>query len=156
MSTRHVADEPLVPELETIAAAAAAELRALVEENPEGHAVRSGVPDAARAAIAAGMPLAAIADAERVGHIRARRELGGDVLRRVERAARRKREADGEYEHAIARGARLGLPHRDIAAAAQVAHGTVRAIVARGDRGSADNASPPVAPDAHGSESIET
>ena len=38
-----------------------------------------------------------IADAERVGQTRARHELGSDVLRRVERAARRKREADDEY-----------------------------------------------------------
>jgi hypothetical protein len=49
----------------------------------------------------------------------------------VERAARRKREAEHEYEQAVVRAVRLGLAHRDVAAAAQVAHGTVRAIVAR-------------------------
>jgi hypothetical protein len=53
------------------------------------------------------------------------------VLRRVERAARRKREADGEYVQAVLRAARLGLTHRDVAVAAGVAHGTVRAILAR-------------------------
>ena len=37
--------------------------------------------------------------------------------------------ADGEYEQAIARAGRLGLSHREIAAAAEVSHGTVRAIL---------------------------
>lgn len=32
---------------------------------------------------------------------------------------------------AIVRAGRLGLAHRDVAAAAQVAHGTVRAVIAR-------------------------
>ena len=49
----------------------------------------------------------------------------------MERAARRKREAEHEYEEAIVRAGRVGLAHRDVAAAAQVAHGTVRAIIAR-------------------------
>lgn len=48
----------------------------------------------------------------------------------MERAARRKREAEGEYEQAVSRAGRLGLAHRDVAAAAGVAHGTVRAILA--------------------------
>ena len=47
------------------------------------------------------------------------------------RAAKRKHDADTEYEHAIARAGRLGLSHGEIAAAAQVSHGTVRAILAR-------------------------
>ena len=87
--------------------------------------------EAASRAIAAGLSLAAIADAEQIGQRRAREELGPEVLRRVERAARRKREAEHEYEAAIVRAGRLGLAHRDVAAAAQVAHGTVRAIIAR-------------------------
>jgi DNA-binding NarL/FixJ family response regulator len=41
------------------------------------------------------------------------------------------READSEYEQAIARAGRIGLSHRDIATAAEVSHGTVRAILAR-------------------------
>ena len=53
------------------------------------------------------------------------------MLRQVTRAAKRKREADSEYEQAIARAGRLGLSHREIAAAAEVSHGTVRAILAR-------------------------
>ncbi len=157
MSARHITDEPLVPELEAIAAAAADELRALMDEARDGgQAPCSGVPAAAGAAIAAGMPLAAVADAERVGQTRARRELGSDVLRRVERAARRKREADDEYQHAIARAARLGLPHREIGGAAQVAHGTVRAIIARGDNGSADRTSGEAPTDTNGSEPAHT
>lgn len=35
------------------------------------------------------------------------------------------------YEQAIARAGRLGLSHREIAAAAEVSHGTVRAILTR-------------------------
>ena len=65
------------------------------------------------------------------GELRARRELSGDVLRQVARAAKRKRDADSEYEQAIARAGRLGLSHREIAAAAEVSHGTVRAILTR-------------------------
>ena len=119
MPTRLLTEESLVPELEAIAVAAAKELCRLVDENHEGEqGLGSSLCRAASAAIAAGMPLAAIAHAERVGQTRARHELGSDVLRRVERAAR------------------LGLPHREIAAAAHVAHGTVRAIVARRDNGS--------------------
>ena len=80
---------------------------------------------------AASAALAAIADAEREGELRARRELSGDVLRQLARAAKRKREADREYEQAIARAGRLGLSHREIAAAAEISHGTVRAILTR-------------------------
>lgn len=54
-----------------------------------------------------------------------------DLRRRVERAAGRRRAAEHEYEQAVGRACRVGLAHRDVAAAAQVAHGTVRAIVAR-------------------------
>jgi hypothetical protein len=53
------------------------------------------------------------------------------VLRQIARAARRKRETGLEYEQAVIRGARLGLGHRELAGAAQVSHGTIRAIIAR-------------------------
>jgi DNA-binding NarL/FixJ family response regulator len=89
------------------------------------------VAEAASAGITAGAALAAIADAEREGELRARRQLSGDVLRQLTRAAKRKREADREYEQAIARAGRLGLSHREIAAAAEISHGTVRAILTR-------------------------
>lgn len=127
-----ITDKPLAPELESIASAAADRLRVQADANPqhdEEHQQR--VVQAASAAIAAGLGLSAIADAERIGHARARQELGTEVLRQVRRAARRKREAQSEYEHAVLRAARLGLAHRDIATEAEVAHGTVRAIIAR-------------------------
>ena len=75
--------------------------------------------------------MSAIADAERDGEQRARQALSADVLRQVARAAKRKQDADTEYEQAIGRASRLGLSHREIAAAAQVSHGTVRAILTR-------------------------
>ena len=43
------------------------------------------------------------------------------------------RETELEYEQAVIRGARLGLGHRELAGAAQVSHGTIRAIIARTD-----------------------
>ena len=51
----------------------------------------------------------------------------------IARAARRRREADTEYAQEILRAGRIGLPHREIANAAEVAHGTVRAILTRTD-----------------------
>ena len=63
------------------------------------------------------------------------------MLRQVTRAAKRKHETDSEYEQAIYRAGRLGLSHREIVTAAQLSHGTVRAILTRGstitDSGSA-------------------
>ena len=77
-------------------------------------AVQTSGAEAADAAIAAGA---------RPQHDRRRRtrrraarrqELSGDALRQVTRAAKRKREADSEYEHATSRAGRLGLlPPRD-------------------------------------------
>jgi hypothetical protein len=49
----------------------------------------------------------------------------------VERAARRERDADHEYEQAVGRAARLGVAQRNIAAAGQAARGTIRVIPAR-------------------------
>lgn len=104
-------DGALAPELEAIATAAAERLGAQTDGDTQREAeLRHSVGEAASA------------------------ELGTDVLRRVERAARRKHEADSEYdEQAVVRAARLGLTHRDVAAAARVAHGTVRAILARNE-----------------------
>jgi hypothetical protein len=97
------------------------------------------VGGAASRAIASGLSLASIADAERLGHRRARGELGRELLRRVERAAGRRRDAEHEYEQAVVRACRAGLAHRDVAAAAQVAHGTVRAIIARANKVSVEH-----------------
>ena len=145
MAVRQKTDVELAGELEAIATAAADRMRALSDGDVEREAdLRRLVGEAASRAIAAGLSLASIADAERLGHRRAREELGRELLRRVERAAGRRREAEHEYEQAVVRACRVGLAHRDVAAAAQVAHGTVRAIVARTNTVSAEHvASPP-------------
>ena len=125
-------DVELSGELEQIATAAAERLRALTVGDVERDTdLGRRVGEAASRAIAAGLSLAAIAEAEQIGQGRAREELGPELLRGVERAARRKRDAEREYEQAIVRAGRLGVTHREVAAVAQVAHGTVRAIIAR-------------------------
>jgi DNA-directed RNA polymerase specialized sigma24 family protein len=131
--------QPLVPPLEAIAAAAERQLRALAIEEPTNASDHGqALAQAATTAIASGHPIAAVADAEQRGQHRARAALSRDLLNRVERAARRRREAERDLHEAIARAARLGLTHRDIGAAAQVAHGTIRAILAR----ASDNTTP--------------
>ena len=131
MSTAQ-SEAALPAELEAIASAAHDRLHAQAGQDLSAQeAAQRHVAEAASVGITAGAALAAIADAEREGELRARRELSGDVLRQITRAAKRKREADGEYEQAIARAGRLGLSHREIAAAAEVSHGTVRAILTR-------------------------
>jgi DNA-binding NarL/FixJ family response regulator len=144
MPARQTAETPLAPELEAIATAAADRVRAQADASADDGKLQRRVAEAASAAIAAGSALGAIAAAEQVGQARARGELGPDALKRIGRASRRRREADGEYEQEILRGDRLGLTHREIAAAAEVAHGTVRAILARTD---ASVSQPPSAPE---------
>ena len=115
MTTDRTADGALSPELEAIAAAAHDRLHAQAGQDLSAiEQAGRRVAEAASAAIAAGARLSAIADAERDGELRARQELSGDVLRQVTRAAKRKREADSEYEQAISprRPART-LPPRD-------------------------------------------
>jgi DNA-binding NarL/FixJ family response regulator len=68
--------------------------------------------------------------------------LSADVLRQLLRAAKRKRDADDEYEQAVSRAGRVGLSQREIAHAAEVSHGTVRAILTRAGA-SANGAAPP-------------
>jgi hypothetical protein len=132
MPTRQMTDTPLAPELEAIATAAADRLRAEADPDTNNHAeLQRRVAQAASAAIGTGAALGAIADAERAGQTRARGELGPDALKRIARASRRRREADAEYEQEILRAGRIGLTHREIANAAEVAHGTVRAILTR-------------------------
>jgi hypothetical protein len=134
MPNRHHTNHALSRELDAIAHAAADRLRAHCGDDPataDEHAHR--VADAASNAIRSGAALSAIAEAERSGEDRARTELRTNILRQVERAAKRKRETDTDYDHAIERAARLGLSHRDIATAAHVTHGTIRAVLARTD-----------------------
>lgn len=126
----HQTAAALEPELEALAHAAQQRLRAAVDEQDITE-TKHAVISAASAAIAAGITLSAIAAAEQTGQDRARAELGNEALRRVERTARRARETAAEQDHAIARAARLGLAHRDIATAAQIPHSTIRAIIAR-------------------------
>ena len=144
MPARQTTETPLAPELEAIAAAAADRVRAQADASANNSDLQRRVAEAASAAIAAGAALGAIAAAEQVGQARARGELGPDALKRIARASRRRREADAEYEQEILRGDRLGLTHREIATAAEVAHGTVRAILARTD---ASASQPPPAPE---------
>ena len=110
------------------------QLRALAGEDPlDAAPLGHALADAATAAIASGSPIAAIAQAEQRGQQQARTALSRELLARVERAARRRREAEHDLQQAIVRAGRLGLPQRDIAAAAQLAHGTIRAVLTRGN-----------------------
>ena len=143
MPDHQITEPTLAPELEAIATAAADRLRVQVDDDQSTiEELQQRVGEAARVAIGAGLSLGAIADAEQVGQARARRDLATDVLRRLERAARRKREAEREYDQAVIRAVRLGLPQRDVAAAADVAHGTIRAIVARAEAAAREPALP--------------
>jgi DNA-directed RNA polymerase specialized sigma24 family protein len=80
------------------------------------------------------------------GEQRASGALSADVLKQAARAAKRKRDADSEYEQAIRRAGRLGLSHREIAGAGEVSHGTVRAILSRATP-IANDAEPPAGGD---------
>jgi hypothetical protein len=147
MRLRQNTDVELAPELEAIATAGAERSRAHADGDPQREAeLQRSVREAATRAIAAGAPLGAIAEAERIGQQRAREELGSEVLRTVERAAQRKREAENTYEQAVLRAGRLGLAHRDVAAAAQVAHATVRALLVRTQTTMANGGAPTTTP----------
>src|SRR5512140_2851816 len=108
MSSNHTGDAVLSPELEAIAAAAHDRLRAEADDDlhTAGDAQRC-VAEAASAAMMTGTALGAIAEAERAGQARARAALSADVLRQVARAAKRKRDAEAEYDQAIKRAGRL-------------------------------------------------
>lgn len=125
----------LPPELEAIAEAAGRRLRArAAHDSDDADAAERALMEAASAAMAARHPFAAIAEAERRGEEMARGQVRPDALKRVERTARRAREATAEHEQAIADAAALGLSTREVAAAASITHGTVRALVARLDQ----------------------
>jgi DNA-binding NarL/FixJ family response regulator len=125
-------DRILEDELAAVAQAAGARLRAETDEDAD--AVRVAADELTRsatAAMAAGYSLTEIARAEAYGKDTLRRRLRGEALKMVERTGQRAREAQVEHYRAIARATRLGLPMREIAHAAQVTHGTVRAITHR-------------------------
>jgi DNA-binding NarL/FixJ family response regulator len=89
---------------------------------------------AARMALDAGHSLAAMAAAEAQGRQQARDGLRSELLRKVTRSAKRVQEATDEHHREVRRAAAIGLSTRDIASAAGLAHGTVRAIISREDR----------------------
>jgi hypothetical protein len=122
-------DRPLAPELVAVADAAGARLRAEVAADRDLDAAASQeLLAAATSAISAKYSLMEIAHAEARGKENVRRDLGGDALKRVERTGRQAREAEDEHHRAIGRAMRLGLSMREIASAAGVTHGTIRAI----------------------------
>jgi hypothetical protein len=119
----------LVPELAAVARAAGDRLRAETDADPDAaQAAAQALVTAATAAMGAGHSLSEITQAETWGKEDVRDALRGDTLRSVERSGRRAREARIEHHESIARAMRLGLSTREIATAAGVTHGTVRAI----------------------------
>lgn len=118
--------------LARVADAAGARLRAETDEDAD--AARSAadtLTHAATSAMEAGYTLTEIARAESRGKDTIRRTLRADALKLVERSGARARETQAEHHRAIARATRLGLPMREIAQAAHVTHGTIRAITNR-------------------------
>ena len=93
--------------------------------------VTQAIRRAASEAMVAGYPLTDIARAEARGKETLRRALRAESLKLVERTGDRARDAQAEHYRAIARATRLGLPMREIALAAHVTHGTIRAITNR-------------------------
>jgi DNA-binding NarL/FixJ family response regulator len=129
----------LVAELAAVAEAAGARLRAETDADQDAaQAAAEALVSAASAAMGAGHSLTAIAQAEARGKEDVRDDLRGDTLRSVARSGRRARETRAEHHQAIARAMRLGLSTREIAAAADVTHGTVRAISNRVAAGGAE------------------
>lgn len=133
-------ERPVAPELAAVADAAGSRLRAEVAaDRDQVAAAATELLAAATGAISANYSLMEIAHAEERGKENVRREIGGDTLKRVERTGRQAREAEAEHHRAIARAMRLGLSMREIALAAGVTHGTIRAI---GHRLAGNDASP--------------
>ena len=116
-------------ELVAVAEAAGARLRAETDQDADGaRAAADDLVRTASAAMAAGHSLTAIAHAEASGKDSVRQALREDALKLVERSGERAREMRREPHDAIARATRLGLPMREIAQAAGVTPGTIRAI----------------------------
>lgn len=118
------------PKLEAVRTAAERALDARASDGDTGQAQQE-LTDAAKAALDHGHALSVVAEAEAAGQAAARDRLRKDVLRRVERSARKLREATTEHENVVAQADALGLGAREIAERASIAHGTVAAIVRR-------------------------
>jgi len=99
---------------------------------------RARATEAAKLALDAGHALAAVAAAEQAGQQAACDRARPQLLRDVERTAKRVREATRDHEAAIVRAAQAGPPDRQVAERARIAHATVRSIVRRHDGVSPD------------------
>jgi predicted transcriptional regulator len=118
--------------LAEVAEAAGARLRAGTDDDAEAaRTAADALTRAATSAMEAGYTLTEIARAEARGNDTIRRDLRADALKLVERTGARARDTQAEHYRAIARATRLGLPMREIAHAAHVTHGTIRAITNR-------------------------
>jgi hypothetical protein len=132
MASQKMEEGSVPPEVATVWRAAGERLRAETDEDFSAiERTSQELVNAATAAMGAGYSLTEIARAETRGKDEVRHELSGDALRRVERTGRQAREAQLEHHRSIARAMRLGLSTREIAAAANVTHGTIRAITNR-------------------------
>ena len=120
----------LAPELQAVRQAAEVALETRAADGDMSEA-QQRLTTAAKAALDAGHGLSKVAEAEAAGQAAARDRLRKDVLRRVERSARRLREVTAEHETLVAQADALGLGAREIAERASIAHGTVAAIVRR-------------------------
>ncbi len=131
-SAQEIGASGLDTELAAVTQAAGDRLRAETDADAQAaKAAGKALLTAATAAMAAGRSLSNITEAEARGQDGVRDALRPDTLRDVKRSGRRAREARQEHHQAIARAMRLGLSTREIATAARVAHGTVRAIINR-------------------------
>jgi DNA-binding NarL/FixJ family response regulator len=125
-------ESPTAGELVSVAGAAGARLQADGEgDQASAEAAAGSLREAAATAMAAGYSLTEIVNAEKRGQEEVRARLRGDFLRRVERTGRHARQTELEHHVAIARALSLGLSTREIAVAAGVTHGTIRAIANR-------------------------
>ena len=118
--------------LAQVAEAAGARLRAETDEDADAaRTAAEALTRAATSSMESGYTLTEIARAEARGKDTVRTTLRADALKLVERSGARARETQAEHYRAIARATRLGLPMREIAHAAHVTHGTIRAITNR-------------------------
>ena len=122
---------PLPPELQPVADAAGVVLRSEVDEDPLLDEHRAAAQAAIITAIQQGHELTVITRAETRGRDAARAQLRGELLRRIERTARRVEETTAEHHAAIKRGDRAGLSTRDLGNSAGIAPATVRVITGR-------------------------
>jgi DNA-binding NarL/FixJ family response regulator len=138
---RAATDDPLA----AVAQAAGARLRAQADEDADGERVAAeSLVAAASTAMAGGVAIREIMTAEARGKAVVRDELRPDGLKRVQRTAQQVRDAKTAHEAAVGRAMRIELSTRDIAEAAGVTHGTIRAMAQR--RAPQENATTPGEP----------